>query len=109
MLMLRFGLALVVSMFLGARIVVSGVQMKRGMSVAAGESERQDQDQATQQQGSLHGASTYLRRIENRLIPHSTRPLPGEAGPGFTLLRGLRGNTGEQLRPKPGQGRSPIA
>jgi len=51
MLMLRSGLALVVSMFLGARIVVSGVQMKRGMSVAAGESERQDHDQATQQAG----------------------------------------------------------
>ena len=41
MLMLRSGLALVVSMFLGARIVVSGVQMKRGMGIAADESDRQ--------------------------------------------------------------------
>jgi len=42
MLVLRFGLAVVVSVFLRARLVVSGVQMKRSMGTAAGESERQD-------------------------------------------------------------------
>jgi hypothetical protein len=41
--------------------VVSAVQMKRSMGVAADESERQQQDQATQEQGSLHGTGTQLR------------------------------------------------
>ena len=41
MLMLRSGLAVMVRMILGAGIVVSGVQVKRSMGVAAGESERQ--------------------------------------------------------------------
>ena len=51
-------LSLVVGMLLRARIVVSRVQMKRGMGVAADESQRQQQDQAAQEQGSLHGTSS---------------------------------------------------
>ena len=45
----------VVGMLLGAGLVVSPVQMKRSMGVAADESERQQQDQAAQEQGPLHG------------------------------------------------------
>jgi hypothetical protein len=37
--------------------------MKRSMGVAAHESERQQQDQAAQEQGSLHGTGTQLRRF----------------------------------------------
>jgi hypothetical protein len=55
--------SVVVGMLLGAGLVVSTVQMKRGMGVAADESERQQQDQTTQEQGSLHGTSTELRRF----------------------------------------------
>jgi hypothetical protein len=35
--------------------------MKRSMGVAADESERQQQDQAAQERGSLHGTGTQLR------------------------------------------------
>jgi len=52
-----------VGMLLGAGLVVSVIQMKRGMGVAADESDRQQQDQAAQEQGSLHGTSTQLRRF----------------------------------------------
>jgi hypothetical protein len=51
-------LSRVVCMLLGARLVVSTVQMKRGMRVAADQSERQQQDQAAEEYGSLHGTST---------------------------------------------------
>ena len=54
-------LPVAVGMLLGAGLVVSAVQMKRSMGVAADESERQQQDQATQEQGSLHGTGTQLR------------------------------------------------
>ena len=50
-----------VGMLLGAGLVVSAVQMKRGMGVAADESDRQQQDQAAQEQGWLHGTGTQLR------------------------------------------------
>jgi hypothetical protein len=41
--------------------------MKRGMGVAAGESERQQQDGAAQEEGSLHGTITNLRKVgQNR-------------------------------------------
>ena len=53
----------VVGMLLRAGLVVSAVQMKRGMGVAAGESERQQQNQAAQEQGSLHGTGTQLQRF----------------------------------------------
>ena len=53
-------LSVVVGMLLRAGLVVSTLQMKRGMGVAADESERQQQDQAAQEQGSLHLANTYL-------------------------------------------------
>jgi hypothetical protein len=53
--------SVMVGMLLGAGLVVSAVQMKRGMGVAADESDRQQQDQATQEQGSLHGTGTQLR------------------------------------------------
>ena len=49
---------MMVGMLLGAGLVVSVIQMKRGMGVAADESDRQQQDQAAQEQGSLHGTST---------------------------------------------------
>jgi hypothetical protein len=48
-------LSMVVGMLLRAGLVVSVVQMKRSMGVAADESERQEKDQAAQKQGSLHG------------------------------------------------------
>jgi hypothetical protein len=48
----------VVGVLFGAGLVVSTVQMKRSMGVAADESECQQQDQAAQEQGSLHGTST---------------------------------------------------
>jgi hypothetical protein len=47
----------VAGMLFGAGLVVSTVQMKRGMGVAANESERQQQDKATEEQRSLHGRS----------------------------------------------------
>lgn len=55
------GFSVMVGVLLGAGLVVSAVQMKRSMSVAADESDRQQQDQATQEQGSLHGTGTQLR------------------------------------------------
>jgi len=48
----------VVGMLLGAGLVMSIAQMKRGMGVAADESERQQQNQVAQEQGSLHGTGT---------------------------------------------------
>ena len=56
-------LPVVVGMFFGAGIVVNGVQMTRGMGVAARERERQQHDQAAQKRGSRHGTSTQLRRV----------------------------------------------
>jgi hypothetical protein len=56
-------LSVMVGMLLRAGLVVSTVQMKRSMGVAADESDRQQQDQAAQEQGSLHGMSTELRRF----------------------------------------------
>jgi hypothetical protein len=51
-------LPVMLRMLLRAGLVVSIAQMKRGMGVAADESERQQQDQAAQEQGSLHGKAT---------------------------------------------------
>ena len=45
-------------MIFRARPAVSGIQMKRSMSVAARKCERQQHDQAAQKQGSLHGRSS---------------------------------------------------
>ena len=53
-------LSVMVGVLFGARLVMSGVQMKRSMGVAAYESERHQQDQAAQERGSLHLANTYL-------------------------------------------------
>ena len=50
-------------MIFRARPAVSGIQMKRSMSVAARKCERQQHDQAAQKQGSRHGRSSYLRRV----------------------------------------------
>ena len=47
--MLRFGLAVMVRMLVRAGRVVSGVEMKRGMGVAADEGQRQQHDQAAQE------------------------------------------------------------
>jgi hypothetical protein len=41
MLVLRFGFPVMMGMLLGARLVVSGLQMKRCTGVAADESQRQ--------------------------------------------------------------------
>ena len=62
--------SVVVRMLLRAGLVMSTVQMKRGVGVAADESERQQQDQAAQEQGSLHGTSTELRDFEFFSNPH---------------------------------------
>jgi hypothetical protein len=48
-------LSVVMGMLFGAGLVVSTVQMKRGMGVAANEGERQQQNQAAEEQRSLHG------------------------------------------------------
>ena len=56
-------LSVMVGMLLRAGLVVSTVQVKRGMGVAADESKRHQQDQAAQEQRSLHGMSTELRRF----------------------------------------------
>ena len=61
--MLGLGFSVIVGVLFRTRFVVSGVQLKRSMGVAADESQRQKQDQATQEHGSLHGTSTSLRRI----------------------------------------------
>jgi hypothetical protein len=53
-------LSVMVGVLFRARIVTSSVQMKRSMGVAAYESERHQQDQAAQEQGSLHLANRYL-------------------------------------------------
>ena len=54
-------LSVMVGMLLGTRLVVSIVQMKRGMGVAADEGERQQQNQSAEKQGSLHGTGAQLR------------------------------------------------
>ena len=61
--LMRRRLPVVVGMLLGAGLVVSPVQMQRGMGVAGDESDRQQQDQAAQEQGPLHGTGTQLRRF----------------------------------------------
>ena len=61
--------AVVVGMLLRAGLVVSAVEMKRGMGVAAHESERQQQDQAAEEQRSLHGTGAQLRSFGN--VPES--------------------------------------
>ena len=55
MLMLGFGFPVVVGVLLRAGLGVSGIQMQRGMGIAARKRERQQHDQAAQDQGSLHG------------------------------------------------------
>ena len=57
MLMERLCVSALVPMLFRARPAVSGIQMKRSMSVAARKCERQQHDQAAQKQGSLHGRS----------------------------------------------------
>ena len=67
MLVLRFGLAVMVGVLLGAGLTVSGVQMKRSMGVAARQRERQQHDQAAQEERPLHGTITDLRKVgQNR-------------------------------------------
>jgi hypothetical protein len=64
MAMLERRFSVMVGMLLRAGLVVSAVHMKRSMGVAADESDRQQQDQAAQEQGSLHGTGTQLRGFE---------------------------------------------
>ena len=68
--LMKRGLLEMVGLLLSAGLVMSTVQMKRGVGVAADESERQQQDQAAQEQGSLHGTSTELRDFEFFSNPH---------------------------------------
>lgn len=60
---LMFGFAVMVGVLLGAGLGVRHVQMKRGMGIAVRQCERQQQDQAAQEQRTLHGTITYLRRV----------------------------------------------
>jgi len=70
MLMERLRVSAVVAMLFRARPAVSGIQMKRRMSVAARQRERQQHNQAAEKQGSLHGTSTQLRRVlKTSMIP----------------------------------------
>ena len=69
MLMVRRCFAAVVGVLFGARLGVSGGQMKRGMGIAARKCERQQHDQAAQEQGSLHGMSTQLQKFRNLFSP----------------------------------------
>ena len=62
--LIEWRFSVMVGMLLRTGLVVSTVQMKRSMGVAADESERQQQDQAAQEQGSLHGTGTQLRGFE---------------------------------------------
>jgi len=55
----------VVGMLLRARDVVRVVQMKRSMGVATDESQRQQQDQAAQGQGSLHATTAKPQKELN--------------------------------------------
>jgi hypothetical protein len=61
MLVMRRGCSDVVDVFFRTRIQGSGNQMQRGVSIAVGEHQRQQQDQAAQEQGWLHGTGTQLR------------------------------------------------
>ena len=70
-----------VIVLLRARLAVSGMQMKRGMGIAADESKRQQHDEAAQEQESLHEMSTDSGGFEPLRIPDSTRLLEGEGGP----------------------------
>jgi hypothetical protein len=69
MLMVRRGISAVVGVLFGARFGVRGIQMKRSMGIAARERERQQDHQAAQEQGSLHGMSTQLEKFRNLLNP----------------------------------------
>ena len=62
-------LPVVVGMLPRAGVLVSPVQVKRSVGVAAGESERQQQDDAAQEQRPLHGTIMYLRRVEKARNP----------------------------------------
>ena len=66
-LVLRFVFAVMVGMPLGARRGMNGVQMKRGMGIAARKRERQRHDQAAQKERPLHGTITELQKVgQNR-------------------------------------------
>jgi len=46
---------------------MNGVQMKRGMGIAARQRERQQHDQAAQEERPLHGTITELQKVgQNR-------------------------------------------
>ena len=51
-------LSVMVGMLFGAGLVLRVIQMKRSVGVAAAESEREQEDQAAQGQGLLHGTAT---------------------------------------------------
>ena len=63
LMLMKWRLPMVVGMLFRAGLLVHAIQMQRGMGVAADESERQQQNQAAQEQGSLHGTSTDVRKF----------------------------------------------
>jgi len=66
-LVLSFVFAVMVGMPLGAGRGMNGVQMKRGMGIAARQRERQQHDQAAQEERPLHGTITELQKVgQNR-------------------------------------------
>jgi hypothetical protein len=67
MLMAGFGLAVMGRMLVRAGRAVSGVQMKRGMGVAARERERQQHDRAAQEETSRDDQD--LRKVGQNRIP----------------------------------------
>ena len=110
-----------VRLLFGARPGVSGMQMKRGMGIAAYESKRQQHDEAAQEQESLHEMSTDSGGFEPSRIPDSTRLLEGEGGPHdlcrrrshpITMAKARPGTTthcSNGVRPVPSTGRTGIA
>ena len=59
----------VVGMLLRAGLAVSIVEMKRSVGVAADESERQQQDQATQEERPPHSTTANSEEFENSWNP----------------------------------------
>src|SRR5262249_44224530 len=109
MLMVRRCFSAVVCVLFRARLGMSGGQMKRGMGITARKGERQQDDQATQEQGSLHGMGTQLRGFEffsKSRIAHGR--LKVKSGP-VSASAGGPGGIGSQRWQVPGREQSAIA
>ena len=74
-----------------AGLGVSIAQMERGMGIAARKRERQQHDEATQEQGSLHGKGTELRKVSERLNSRIAQSrFKVKAGPRISAAAGAR-------------------